>query len=249
MRGRWTRPAMRGRRVMCSVQQARRGRSRVGQKAIILAPFFCFAPSPMPDQRPSDDDDGIANVAVDDEFNRPSKTQRKKESHDLQDLGEALINLPDNRLDDLPMLDSLREAIREYKRTRSHEGRRRQMQYVGKLMRRNDPEPLREAVAAMKLGSAKDSLALHQAERWRLEMINTDDTLTRWMAEHPDSDLQQLRSLVRSARKDAAAAPEQRSGRAFRELFKFIREHNATAPKGQRDGADSESQWGDATDE
>ena len=156
---------------------------------------------------------------------RPSKTRLKKASHDLQDLGEALVAMPDGRLVDLPMDESLLEAIREFKRTRTHEGRRRQMQYIGKLMRRADPEPLREAVAAMQLGRAKDSLALHEAERWRGELIASDDALTGWTAAHPESDLQQLRSLIRAARKDAAAAPEQRSGRAYRELFKFIRQH------------------------
>ncbi|HJV62559.1 MAG TPA: ribosome biogenesis factor YjgA [Albitalea sp.] len=157
---------------------------------------------------------------------RPSKTQLKKASHDLQDLGEALVALPDNRLADLSMDESLREAIVEYKRTRSHEGRRRQMQYIGKLMRRADPEPLREAVAAVQLGRAKDALALHEAERWRSELVASDDALTRWTAQHPEADLQQLRSLIRAARKDAAAAPEQRSGKAFRDLFKFIRQHH-----------------------
>ena len=104
-------------------------------------------------------------------------------------------------------------------------GRRRQMQYIGKLMRGADAEPLREAVAAMQLGRARDSLALHQAEQWRAELIAGDDAATRWAAEFPDSDLQQLRSLVRAARKDAAAIPEQRSGRAYRELFRYIRLH------------------------
>jgi ribosome-associated protein len=157
---------------------------------------------------------------------RPSKTQMKKASHDLQDLGEALVEMPDDRLVGLGMDESLLDAIRAYKRTRSHEGRRRQMQYVGKLMRRSDPEPLREAVAAMQLGRAKDALALHEAERWRSELVASDDALTRWTTEHPDSDLQQLRSLIRAARKDASAVPEQRSGKAFRELFKFIRQHH-----------------------
>ena len=155
---------------------------------------------------------------------RPSKTQRKKASHDLQDLGEALVALPDDRLDGLAVDETLIEAIREYKRTRTHEGKRRQMQYIGKLMRRTDPEPLREAVAAMQLGRAKDALALHEAERWRTELIADDAALTRWTADHPEADLQQLRSLVRAARKDAAAAPEQRSGRAYRDLFQFIKQ-------------------------
>src|SRR5688572_15295064 len=94
------------------------------------------------------------------EFDRPSKTQLKKASHDLQDLGEAVVALPDDRLTGLPIDEPLLDAIREYKRTRTHEGKRRLMQYIGKLMRRADPEPLREAVAAMALGRAKDALAL-----------------------------------------------------------------------------------------
>jgi ribosome-associated protein len=162
-------------------------------------------------------------------WDRPSKTQRKKESHDLQNLGEDLIALPDDRLDGLPMDESLREALRTYKKTRTHEGKRRQMQYVGKLMRRADPEPLREAVAALKLGTAKASLALHEMEHWRAQMLASDDILTTWMKQHPDTDLQQLRSLVRAARKDAASAPEQRNGRAYRELFQLIKQQTASA--------------------
>ena len=176
----------------------------------------------------SPDDDGAAPPS-ELEFDRPSKTQLKKASHNLQDLGVAVVALPDDRLDGLAIDETLRDAIREYKRTRSHEGKRRQMQYIGKLMRRADPEPLREAVAAMALGRAKDALALHETERWRNELIASDDALTRWMAAHPDSDLQQLRSLIRAARKDAAAVPEQRSGRAYRELFKFIRDQQGSS--------------------
>ena len=174
-------------------------------------------------QRPYSEPDESSD---DPDFDRPSKTQLKKESHELQELGQALVDLPDNRLDDLGMDESLLGAIREYKRTKSHEGRRRQMQYIGKLMRRTDPAPLREAVAAMQLGRAKDALALHEAERWRTELIASDDALTRFTTEHPQADLQQLRSLIRAARKDAAATPEQRSGRAYRDLFKFIREQH-----------------------
>jgi ribosome-associated protein len=156
---------------------------------------------------------------------RPSKTRLKQASHDQQELGEALVALPDERLRDVPMSELLREALLDFKKTRSHEGRRRQMQYIGKLMRRDDPQPLRDAVAEMQLGRARDSLALHQAERWRAEMIADDDALTRWAAAHPNADIQQLRSLIRAARKDAALVPERRSGRAYRELFQFIKQH------------------------
>ena len=156
-------------------------------------------------------------------YDRPSKTRLKQDSHALQDLGEAIVELPESRLDGLAISEPLLDAVREFKRTRSHEGRRRQMQYIGKLMRRSDTEPIRQAVTDMQLGRAKDSLALHQAERWRAELLASDDALTRWAGEHADTDVQQLRSLVRSARKDAALAPEKRSGRTYRELFQFIK--------------------------
>jgi len=155
---------------------------------------------------------------------RPSKTQRKKESHELQDLGEALVALPASRADALPLPESLLDAVREYRRTRTHEGKRRQMQYIGRLMRGTDTAPIRQAVLDMQLGRAKDSLALHEAERWRAELIASDDAVTGFIAAHPGSDVQQLRSLIRNARKDAAQQPEQRNGRAFRELFQFIKD-------------------------
>jgi ribosome-associated protein len=177
---------------------------------------------PRAETHPDTENDGL------EPWDRPSKTQRKKESHDLQNLGEDLVALPDDRLDGLPMDESLLEALRTYKKTRTHEGKRRQMQYIGKLMRRADPEPLREAVAALKLGTAKASLALHEMEHWRAQMLASDDILTVWMKQHPDTDLQQLRSLVRAARKDAASAPEQRNGRAYRELFQLIKQHTAS---------------------
>ncbi|WP_374590127.1 ribosome biogenesis factor YjgA [Aquabacterium sp.] len=154
---------------------------------------------------------------------RPSRTQRKKASHELQDLGEHLVRLPESRLADIEMPESLRDAIEQYKATRSFEGKRRQMQYIGKLMRAADPEPIREAVAAFELGTARNALALHQAELWRSELIRSDEAVTRWADEFPGSDVQQLRTLIRSARKDAAEAPEKRSGRGFRELFQFVK--------------------------
>ena len=129
-----------------------------------------------------------------------------------------------------PMPDNLRDAVLELRRTRSHEGRRRQLQYVGKLMRQVDIEPLRAAVASAQLGRAHDALALHKAEHWRAELMADDDALTRWMAEHPDTDLQRLRTLIRNARKDAALPAEQRHGRAWRELFQFIKPQLATVP-------------------
>ncbi len=172
----------------------------------------------MPRQDPSPPHDDT----VDDE--RPSKTQRKKASHELQDLGEALVGLPEDRVAGLGIPENLRDAVHEYRRTRSHEGRRRQMQYIGKLMRGVDTAPIRQAVLDMQLGRAKDALALHEAERWRAELIADDAALGSFVQQFPRTDTQQLRSLVRNARKDASLEPEQRSGRAYRELFQFIKQ-------------------------
>jgi len=155
---------------------------------------------------------------------RPSKTRRKEASHELQSLGAALLELSDDRLAGLGLAEPLLDAIRAHRRIRSHEARRRQMQLIGKLMRSADVEPLRQAVNELELGRAQDSLALHQAERWRAELIADDAAATRFASEHPGADTQRLRALVRSARKDASLVPEQRSGRAFRELFQFVRD-------------------------
>lgn len=152
-----------------------------------------------------------------------SKTQLKQQAHDLQRLGAELAALPESRLAEAPMPDTLRSAIMEFRRTRSHEGKRRQLQYIGKQMRHADAEPLREAVAAFKLGSARDTLMLHQAERWRDELIADEDAATRWATAFPQSDLQQLRSLIRAARKDASLVLEKRNGRGYRELFQFVK--------------------------
>jgi ribosome-associated protein len=179
--------------------------------------------------KPTDLCEPLATAATVAPVGRPSKTRLKQAMHDLQDLGESLVALPEDRVAALALPESLAAALREFKRTRSHEGRRRQMQYIGKLMRRTDPEPIRQAVAAMRLGQATDALSLHRAEDWRGRMIESDQALTAWTAEFPASDLQRLRSLIRAARKDAAAAAEQRSGRAYRELFQFIKQAVAGA--------------------
>jgi ribosome-associated protein len=156
--------------------------------------------------------------------NRPSKTQLKRESESLQRLGAELAALPEDRLAAVAMPERLREAIDEYRRTRSHEGQRRQMQFIGKLMRSADEQTLREAVAASQVGSARETLALHETERWRAEFIADDAAIGRWAEQHPQSDVQQLRSLVRAARRDAAGvAAEARQPRSVRELFQFIK--------------------------
>jgi ribosome-associated protein len=168
---------------------------------------------------------------------RPSKTQLKKAMHELQALGAALAELPDERLHALPLDAALVQAVLDYRRTRSHEGRRRQLQYIGKLMRSADADAIREVVAASQLGHAHETRALHRAEHWRATLVASDDALTRWLGAHPGGDVQRLRSLVRAARSEAPVGAGERHGRAWRELFRFLRDAGA-APDGKTEPHD-----------
>lgn len=184
-----------------------------------------------------------ADPAVD-EQGRPSKSQRKRDAHDLQALGAALAELPAARLAALQLPEALADAIATLVHTRTHEGRRRQRQFVGKLMRGVDPAPLHEAVAAHKLGGATDALALHQAEGWRTALVADDAAQARWLAEHPATDAAKLRTLVRRAREEhqpqAAPGAATRQGRAWRELFRFLRNGLTAAADSPQDAGPSE---------
>jgi ribosome-associated protein len=174
----------------------------------------------------------LRQAAIDGEL--PSRNQLKKQMQDLQELGEALAALPADRLDALKIEDRLRDAIAELHRTRSFEGKRRQVQYIGKLMKFEDAEPLKEAVASYRVGSARDTLAMHQAEYWRDQLLADDEALANWLKEYPKTDVQQLRSLVRSARKEKLE-PGARRGRAFRDLFQMVKGHMHALPEDDTD--------------
>ena len=175
----------------------------------------------------------------DEALGRVSKSQLKRDATLLQKLGADLAAMPASRLRALELPTGLQEALETFGKTRSHEGKRRQLQFVGKLMRQVDAEPLREAVALWKLGGAVDSLQLHEAERWRDELLADDTAVTRLASDHPKADLQQLRALVRQARSkvvaDAGAGLAQRQGKAFRELFQVLRSLLAQANSGLED--------------
>lgn len=162
------------------------------------------------------------DLALDTSDDRPSKTQLKKTMQDLQDLGKALMELSIPRLEALDLPDPLFRALRDMRTVRSHEGRRRHLQLIGKLMRQVDPEPLREAVAQQRLPGARETMTLHEAEAWRDRLINEADALTDWLAAHPQTDAQVLRTLIRNARKEAQQTPD-RKGRAYREIFQIVR--------------------------
>ena len=165
-----------------------------------------------------------------------SRTDLKRESDELQDLGKELLTLRTDLFNRIGLPDKLAEALAEAKRITNFEGKRRQMQYVGKLMRKLEPELVqaaRQALEEQQKGSATEKLQLHLAEQWRDRLIADDGALPAWMAEHPGTDTQQLRALIRQARKDAPAADKvaesqglaPRKGRAYRELFQLVREH------------------------
>jgi len=164
----------------------------------------------------------------------PSKTELKKESAELQKLGEALLTLRTELFERLELPEKLAGALDELKGISNFEGRRRQLQYVGKLMRGLPPETLqaaRDALEEQRSGSAQETLALHAAEQWRDDLVASDEALQNWIRVHPGADVQQLRALIRQARKDAAPTPDEvsrgqapRRGRAYREIFQIVRE-------------------------
>ena len=165
----------------------------------------------------------------------PSKTQLKAEADEKQALGEALLTLRADLMARLDLPEKLLDAIAQAKRITNFEGRRRQMQFIGKLMRPLDAEPIRAAIDEQLNGSAQLTLALHLAEQWRDRLIASDDALGDWLTEFPGTDSQQLRALVRQARKDIAKpeTPGQapRHGKAYREIFQLVRQAMAKEPE------------------
>ncbi|MGL6157549.1 MAG: ribosome biogenesis factor YjgA, partial [Ralstonia mannitolilytica] len=121
-----------------------------------------------------------------------SKSQRKREVNALQDLGSALEALPKDKLAKVPLPETLADALREAKRITSHEGKRRQMQYIGKLMRAltdEDVEAIRRVMATFVGASKAETARLHAIERWRDRLIAGDDAVTEFIAAHPDTDV------------------------------------------------------------
>jgi ribosome-associated protein len=169
------------------------------------------------------------------EVGPPSKTQLKAEADEKQALGEALLTLRADLMTRLDLPDKLIEALAQAKRITNFEGRRRQMQFIGKLMRPLNLDPIRAAIDEQANGSADLTLALHQAEQWRDKLIASDDALGTWLTDYPGTDSQQLRALIRQARKDIAK-PEKpgeapRHGKAYREIFQMVRQAMAQEPE------------------
>jgi len=147
--------------------------------------------------------------------------------HELQALGAALVRLPDSQLENVEMPEKLREALAAAKRIKSHEAKRRQMQYIGRLMRDVDPAPIRSRLAELEGSSAQATARHRRLEAWRERLLGDDEALTAFAAEHPGADLQALRTLIRNARKEASLG---KPPRASRELFRVLKEIESPAP-------------------
>ncbi|MFN7751882.1 MAG: ribosome biogenesis factor YjgA [Pseudomonadota bacterium] len=157
-----------------------------------------------------------------------SKTRRKRAAHDLQSLGERLVDLSREALASLDLPDALREAVAEARSLTRHEARRRQLQYIGRLMRDIDPSAIRERLAERDGTSAAAVARHHELERWRKRLMEDDRAFTEFAAAHPGCDLQQLRTLVRNAHREAELG---RPPRSWRELFRVLRETLEPAPR------------------
>ena len=147
--------------------------------------------------------------------------------HELQALGAALVELPDSQLRKMRLGERLLQAILEAKAIKSHEAKRRQMQYIGRLMREVDAAPIRAQLAEVEGHSAQANARHRRLEAWRERLVGDDGALTAFAAEHPGADLQLLRTLIRNARKESA---EGKPPRAYRELFRVLKEIAASIP-------------------
>ena len=178
----------------------------------------------MPDAAAVPDDHG---------YDRPSKSQLKREMHALQELGVALVELPKDALKRMPMPEDLADAVHEARRITDHEGKRRQVQYVGRVMRglRDDETAaLRTALDEYRGVNRAATARLHWIERTREQLLADDAALTAFIREHPGADPQEGRTLIRNARREAQQG---KPPRYFRELFQWIRRAGGSADESE----------------
>lgn len=168
----------------------------------------------MPKQRPEPLDDETPE--------RPSKSQLKREMHALQALGETLIAMQPAERARFPLSDDMLRAIDETARIRSHEGRRRHMQYVGKLIRKEDLAAIQAVFDGIEQEKQQRDHAFHRLEKWRDRLVDEGDPAAeQWLVEYPDTDRQTLRQLIRNAQRER---DQNKPPASARKLFKFLRD-------------------------
>lgn len=186
--------------------------------------------------KPAHPIDGAIDGASLDESNeprRPSKSQLKRDSSALQDLGTELIGLSSAQLNRIEMPDNLRSAVREAQRITQNGAIRRQRQYIGKLMRGIDVAPIAQALDEIKGISAAATARQHDLERQRAQLMENEDTLGEIARRHPQADIQHLRQLRRNALKERQL---DKPPRAYRELFRVLRELDTTTQDNETEG-------------
>ena len=167
---------------------------------------------------------GFQSSEFEQEYERPSKSELKRKMSELQKLGEELVAEARDRVKRVPMPEDVRDAILECQTITDHEGRRRQMQFVGKKMRTLDEEEvavIQRTIDSWKGMSKADTAALHALERRREKLLADDKALTVLLAEHAELDGQHLRTLIRNARKEQA---ENKPPKAYREIFQILKD-------------------------
>ncbi len=164
--------------------------------------------------QPKDDDEEIIYI---------SKSELKREANEAADLGKELMELAPAQLDKIPLDDDLRAAITLANKIRNkHEGFRRQRQFVAKLVRQADPEPIIEALNKIKNLHAQETVKLHLAEQWRERFMSQgNDAVQAFIDQYPGIDIQRLRQTLRLALKEKAA---NKPPKYYRELFQIVKE-------------------------
>ncbi|MCC7485796.1 MAG: DUF615 domain-containing protein [Burkholderiales bacterium] len=148
-----------------------------------------------------------------------SKTRRKRDMAALQELGAELVALSEEQLAELDLPEFLRDAVLAARRIKGFEARRRQLQYVGKLMRRVDAEPIRARIGAWNAPERATVARFKRAELWRERLLGDESALAALLREHPMADARHLAALVRDARRERQ---ENRPPRACRGLFQAL---------------------------
>lgn len=166
-------------------------------------------------------------------YDRPSKSAKKREMLDLQSIGAELVALSTDQLKKIDLPDNLREAVRDCQRFTQHGAHRRQLQYIGKLMRNIDPAPIQAALDELKGLSAVATARMHALERLRTRFLEDEKIISEIADAHPDADLQYLRQLRRNALKEKEQG---KPPRAFRELYRCLRDLDANDANGVESG-------------
>ncbi|MDO4640718.1 MAG: ribosome biogenesis factor YjgA [Neisseria sp.] len=156
-----------------------------------------------------------------------SKTQMKKRMDELQDLGMELTRLSTETLKKIGLPEDLYEAVREYKKITSNGATKRQTQYIGRLMRETDPAPIRAFLARLKGESSAHNAFLQRVEQVRLRLLESDEALTAFVAEHPHADTAALRTLIRNTRKERELNKLPKNFRALYQEIKTVMSEEA----------------------